>query len=789
MVIIDLALCAFRAIGTLIGLASVLSSYGRFDARMPPTSYEPYLVASGAAIALLGIGGNVGLLMQRMWGVVLGYAACLAVVLNLIVGLLHASASVAMVLPSKVDRSLVWLGFGFSAFVQLAILVLYLIAVCKLDTWLNGPALQAAGAENALSRTPWSQGRKVGLTTGASFAMLLLVVSLGYGLRVASLPPAPKPPPPVPSLAELPEAQRLPKAVEMLRSNLEPHRAAACDYLALAPVDPNHYEVARELERLMTDRSAKLPATAAKALTVWARPETPEELRRFLRSEHFDTPKTADAMTVLESLKGNEAAEALADLLNSRRDKERAAKALKAMGATAEPAVRRVVANEQLRENRDLACQVLAEIGTKASIDALKEAKQDRSPKVRDAARSALIAINRREGLQNSIDQVAEALDNLTSPDKNEVIAAVGYLSLCKPDPAKPEITRALEKMVLSNNSPAREQAMKALAVWATPETLTTITGVANDPKIDKNRRMEAVELLLTLKSPAGADAARELFLDWGLRGRARTALEQMGLPAQPAILKLFDENDGRHREEACDMLAKIGDAQALPALTKQLTSLGRFSRDRAKRAIAAIRARAGIPADEIGDAILAISTKEHDDVIAGSKNLAQLTPDARRAEVAKALEEIVLKTRDDWGQVQEAALALAVWYGPDTATQMATLARDEARQPFTRAAAMTVLAGTKTPEAAEVLASRLYEPADQHHAAEQLKKMGPVAEKAVITRLKDPVETARELACDVLKVVGTKECLQALKSATKDKSGHIQRKAQEAYEAVSRRS
>jgi HEAT repeat protein len=87
----------------------------------------------------------------------------------------------------------------------------------------------------------------------------------------------------------------------------------------------------------------------------------------------------------------------------------------------------------------------------------------------------------------------------------------------------------------------------------------------------------------------------------------------------------------------------------------------------------------------------------------------------------------------------------------------------------FPRQAIMRTLGELKDEGSAEPLAQCLEKLNDGTDAAETLKAMGPVAEKAVVKRLQHPIWLVRVMACDVLKVIGTTESIPALKAVMDD--------------------
>jgi HEAT repeat protein len=102
---------------------------------------------------------------------------------------------------------------------------------------------------------------------------------------------------------------------------------------------------------------------------------------------------------------------------------------------------------------------------------------------------------------------------------------------------------------------------------------------------------------------------------------------------------------------------------------------------------------------------------------------------------------------------------ALGVWGTKDAVPSLLKAMKDKE----SRGDAMKALGRLKDERAAEPIAERLEEFFDQHEAAEALKQMGPVAEKAVLARLNHHDLHVRITACDILAVIGTQKSIPPL--------------------------
>jgi hypothetical protein len=153
-------------------------------------------------------------------------------------------------------------------------------------------------------------------------------------------------------------------------------------------------EVAVALEALLANPFPDVREAGARALGVWATPESVPALLKMLDAEPF--PNTRDAvLEALAALKDPRAAEPVARRLTDPFSHDKARETLVALGPATEKAVIPYLTNAD-RQARIDACQVLAAVGTKNSTNALQAAAQDRDPGVAQAAQQALAAIAAR---------------------------------------------------------------------------------------------------------------------------------------------------------------------------------------------------------------------------------------------------------------------------------------------------------------------------------------------------------------------------------------------------------
>jgi hypothetical protein len=164
----------------------------------------------------------------------------------------------------------------------------------------------------------------------------------------------------------------------------------------LAGAEPNHPrrdEVARALARCLKDQHPGSAAKAARALVRWGTPEVVPDLAAALPGDSGDLRNAC--LDALLPLKDARAAEGAARCLPTG-ERARARRVLETIGPPAESAVRSYVNHSAAAVRRE-ACQVLKQIGTRASAAALEQVEQnDRDRGVKQAAKDALQAIQAR---------------------------------------------------------------------------------------------------------------------------------------------------------------------------------------------------------------------------------------------------------------------------------------------------------------------------------------------------------------------------------------------------------
>ena len=179
--------------------------------------------------------------------------------------------------------------------------------------------------------------------------------------------------------------------IEQLKSSDDQKLTAAADRLSKAIRDDRPDDFARPLALLLSNSNAWIQAAAAKALVVWATPESEDALVDLVKVDNFMYCRPA--IDALATLKTEKAAEAVAAQMPRYRGE--AGKALKEMGPVAEAATIAILKNTDFWMRRETV-GVLAEIGGQDAMQALRELSKGLSEYDSRDMRQAINTIQRR---------------------------------------------------------------------------------------------------------------------------------------------------------------------------------------------------------------------------------------------------------------------------------------------------------------------------------------------------------------------------------------------------------
>ena len=333
-----------------------------------------------------------------------------------------------------------------------------------------------------------------------------------------------------------------------------------------------------------------------------------------------------------------------------------------------------------------------------------------------------------------------------------ERMTALRWLADSRPDAARrAEVARELDELLIGTDDPAtRDAAARAMVTWATPENVPTLSRMLEHPS--EAVRKSSIEALGKLKD---ARATRPLAqrlgnaFEWP---NAFAAIQAIGPAAAPELIPMLSHEDTHVRENVRKLLKILGTTPDVDFL----------------------QAKADLESADEGRRQ------------AGAGWFERAEPDdARRAEVARLLGSHL--GENETSGVRDACIkALAKWATADDVPTLLTALEGPSAQ--MRENAMQTLAGLKDRRAVAPIARRLVGP-DRQRARTALIALGPLAEGEVASYLRNTDRAVRLDACAILKAVGTKNSLSALKVvAMRDRDRDVARSAVDAMRAIGSR-
>ncbi|MBV9124804.1 MAG: HEAT repeat domain-containing protein [Planctomycetes bacterium] len=165
-------------------------------------------------------------------------------------------------------------------------------------------------------------------------------------------------------------------------------------------------------------------------------------------------------------------------------------------------------------------------------------------------------------------------------------------------------------------------------------------------------------------------------------------------------------------------------------------------------------------------------------------ERLGTTPPNDRRREVSLALEPFL--NDPDVFHLQAAIKAYALWAGPDGIPRLIFLLKNT--DALTKPKVAEALGQFKDERAAEALAQQLSEFQDRSMASSALRKMGAVAEPAVLKQLQNPDGQVQAEACRILTAIGTQRSVPALQTASQSSQPLVSLEAQAALRVIAAR-
>jgi predicted Zn finger-like uncharacterized protein len=175
------------------------------------------------------------------------------------------------------------------------------------------------------------------------------------------------------------------------------------------------------------------------------------------------------------------------------------------------------------------------------------------------------ISARKFEGPPDNADDVTRALFRLKSPNAARRTEAAASLARVPPGQRRDEVARALVALIDDPDAEVRRQALNALGVWGTAESVPAlITAIRKEWTGD-----HAIRALARLKDERAIEPIAAAIETPFTRHEANVALKEFGTKAEKAVLPFLEHRDRDIRNEACDILKKCGTRQSIPALQR----------------------------------------------------------------------------------------------------------------------------------------------------------------------------------------------------------------------------
>ncbi|HZT81595.1 MAG TPA: hypothetical protein VFA26_15320 [Gemmataceae bacterium] len=321
------------------------------------------------------------------------------------------------------------------------------------------------------------------------------------------------------------EPKDLNDAIDALRSNERGRRIGAANWLARQPVDPGRRaEVARGLDRMLTDTDGSGRGPALAALKTWADRDSVPALVNVLKDESFGLAPNANrdaAMDVAANLKDVRLAPHVAKYLANAFHNEKAKHTLQAMGPGMEAEVAKFLFHPD-GGARERAASLLQIYNTKTDV------------------------------------AVTAAVAELRSPDVERRRLAADWLAKQPPLPDRRRaVTTALEPLVTGADQRARDPALRALVAWAGQDNVPTLIAVLNEN--NGPMKPELMAALARIGDDRAAAAVAGQLPNFFVRGQAKAALRTMGPKAEKEVAKLLFHGDQGVRRDADELLRGYG--------------------------------------------------------------------------------------------------------------------------------------------------------------------------------------------------------------------------------------
>ncbi len=179
--------------------------------------------------------------------------------------------------------------------------------------------------------------------------------------------------------------------------------------------------------------------------------------------------------------------------------------------------------------------------------------------------------------------------EDLSSWSDERRVDALRHLAVAPPTAMRGEITRAIRNLLKDAKPEIRREAIRAYANWGDDDRILVLLPALGDP--DYFTREYAMQMLGKLHDARAAPALCELLESNDARP-AMQALITLGPVAEPALLDRLNRGSDQAQRCVVEVLATIGTSKSLPALNALASQNTGLASMIAKRTITAIQSR-----------------------------------------------------------------------------------------------------------------------------------------------------------------------------------------------------
>lgn len=376
------------------------------------------------------------------------------------------------------------------------------------------------------------------------------------------------------------------------------------------------------------------------------------------------------------------------------------------------------------------------------------------------------------------LDGILASLEAEQQKERGNVRGPIGQLAKLKVIPERQdEVEQALLKQIASNDHFTRKDALAAIRVWGTSESIPDLVGLLSNR--DRFAVTGAISALGAIGDPSVAPTLLDKAKDFSVRRDCQQAIAKLGPSVEKEVLARMEGADRNTVQMLCDILGQVGGEESLKVLEEMAAGGDFFRKTYANRVIGGVRKRveaqrlSSVPegqtltnADLTIVAALEVLNDDASEEPARMQAMADLVKiqdsEFQRDEVQGRLVELL---EDPSKSIREQATrALLIWGTEDSAPALLQIAL-QADSPV-RTTALQALSRYGTTAESALLVDLLADPNLSTHVLPFVKRAGldDAGQQQLGAILEKDMPPARKRSLiDLLGEVGTPACLVSL--------------------------